>query len=64
MTPADEQQLTPGDWARYAGLLALGSLLFLVVSDGREGSFVSLLAIYLVFACLVLHVVSHRRGRP
>ncbi len=63
MTPADEQQLTPGDWARYAGLLALGSLLYLVVSDGRAGSFVSLLAIYLVLASLVLLVVNYRRDR-
>ncbi len=64
MTPAGEQRLTPGDWARYAGLLALGSLLFLVINGNRAGSFVSLLAIYLVLAWVMLLVVTYRRGRP
>ncbi|MBW3640155.1 MAG: hypothetical protein KY451_09945 [Actinobacteria bacterium] len=63
MTPAEQQRLTPGDWGRYAGLLALGSLLFLVVTGNRSGSFVSLLAIYLVLGCLVLLVVNYRRDR-
>ncbi|MGI8535712.1 MAG: hypothetical protein ACR2K2_04275 [Mycobacteriales bacterium] len=61
--PADREQLTPGDWARYAGLLALGTLVFLVVYGNRDGSFVSLLALYLVLASSGLLVFSHRGRR-
>ena len=41
-------ELTTGDWARYAGLLVLASLVFLVVYGNRDGALVSLLAVYLV----------------
>ncbi|MBC7373902.1 MAG: hypothetical protein H7323_07925 [Frankiales bacterium] len=40
-------ELTTGDWARYAGLVALASLVFLVVLGNRDGALVSLLAVYL-----------------
>ncbi|MCW2616289.1 MAG: hypothetical protein JWN08_3283 [Frankiales bacterium] len=41
-------ELSAGDWARYAGLVALASLLFLVVYGDRDGALVSLLAVYVV----------------
>jgi len=42
--------LSAGDWARYAGLLAMGSLVFLVVYGDRDGAFLSLLALYALMA--------------
>lgn len=60
---ADGNGLTAGDWARYAGLLALGTLLYLVIFGAGEGSFVSLVAAYLVLASLGLLVAQHRMDR-
>ncbi len=62
--PSDREQLTPGDWARYAGLLGLGTLVFLVVYGNREAPFLSLLASYLVLASFGLLVFSHRGRQP
>ncbi len=61
--PVDGGQLTPGDWARYAGLLGLGSLVFLIVYGERAGPFVTLLALYLALAASSLLVVTYRSGR-
>ncbi len=41
-------ELTTGDWIRYAGLVVLASLVFLVVYGNRDGALVSLLAVYVV----------------
>lgn len=62
--PSDREQLTPGDWTRYAGLLGLGTLVFLVVYGNREAPFVTLLAGYLVLGSSGLLVLSRRDGRP
>ena len=55
--------LTPGDWFRCAGLVALASLLFLAVYGNREGAFVDQLAASLVAASAVALVVRIRRDR-
>ena len=59
----DSGGLTPGDWARYAGLFGLGTLVFLVIYGTRDGALVSLLAIYLGLAAVGLLVVGYRRRR-
>lgn len=61
--PSEEDSLTAGDWARYAGLLGLGTLVFLVVYGERTGPFVTLLAFYLALAASGLLVFSLRSGR-
>jgi hypothetical protein len=61
--PAAGEQLTPGDWARCAGLLGLGSLVFLIVYGERSGPFVTLLARYLAIAASGLSAVTSRSGR-
>jgi hypothetical protein len=55
--------LSAGDWARYAGLLAMGSLVFLLVYGDRDGAFVSLLACYLLMAAAAGILVLRRTGR-
>ena len=60
---SDDDKLTAGDWARYGGLFALGTLVLLVMVGEREGGFVTLVAVYLVVACLALLVVQLRRRR-
>ena len=61
--PEDGDGLTATDWARYAGLLGLATLLFLAVFGSREGVLVSLVAAYLVLAALGLLVVQLRMDR-
>ena len=56
-----DEKLSTADWVRYGGLLALGSLVFLVVLGARPGAFLMLLAVYLLLAVAVLVVVTHRR---
>jgi hypothetical protein len=46
-----------------AGLLGLGSLVFLVVYGERSGPFVTLLALYLAIAASGLFAVAYRSGR-
>ena len=55
--------LTAGDRARYAGLLVLGSMVFLVVYGNRSGALVSLLATYLVLATAGVLVMRARPDR-
>ena len=59
----DGEGLTTTDWARYAGLLGLATLLFLAVFGSRQGAFVSLIAVYLVLAAVGLIVVQLRMDR-
>ncbi len=64
MSAAEEGEgLTTTDWARYAGLLGLATLLFLAIFGSREGAFVSLIAIYLVLAAVGLLVAQIRMDR-
>ena len=64
MSPAEDGEgLSATDWARYAGLLGLATLLFLAVFGSREGVLVSLVAVYLVLAALGLLVVQLRMDR-
>ena len=52
-----------GDWFRYAWLLALATLVLLVVFGFREGTFLILLAFYLLLGTIALLVVQLRRRR-
>ena len=54
--------LSGGDQARYAGLLAMGSLVFLVVYGNREGGLLALFTCYLVGAGVLALALRHRRG--
>ena len=56
-------ELSAGDWARYAGLLALASLVFLVVYGNRDGALISLLALYVVAGTASAVVLRLRRDR-
>ena len=56
-------ELSAGDWARYAGLGALASLVFLVVYGNRDGALVSLLALYVVVGTAAAVVLRLRRDR-
>jgi hypothetical protein len=56
-------ELSAGDWARYAGLGALASLVFLVVYGNRDGALVSLLALYVVAGTAAAVVLRLRRDR-
>ena len=52
-----------GDWFRYAWLFVLATLVLLVVLGFREGTFLILLAVYLLLATVALLVVQLRRRR-
>jgi len=56
-------QLSAGDWARYAGLVALASLVFLVVYGNRDGALISLLALYVVAGTAAAVGLRVRRDR-
>ena len=56
-------ELSTGDWARYAGLAALASLVFLVVYGNRDGALVSLLAVYVVAGAAGAVLLRLRRDR-
>lgn len=56
-------ELTGVDWARYAGLLAMASLVFLVIYDDRQRALPALLAFYAVLAGAAFLVLRVRRGR-
>ena len=58
-----EDKLTPGDWARYGGLLALATLVLLVMVGQRDGGFITLVAVYLVVGAGALLFVQLRRRR-
>ena len=58
-----DDKLTPADWARYGGLLALATLLLLVMVGAREGGIVTLVAVYLVLGCAALVLAQVRRRR-
>jgi uncharacterized membrane protein YhaH (DUF805 family) len=60
---SDDETLTARDWARYGGLFALATLVLLVILGQREGAAVTLLAVYLLLACVALLVVQVRRSR-
>ena len=54
---------TTGDWWRYGWLLVLASLVLLGLLSRFEGTFVILLAIYLVAAAAAALLVAVRRSR-
>jgi len=54
---------TPGDWWRYGWLFVLGSLVLLLLLSQLEGTFLILLAIYLVAVTAAGTVVLVRRSR-
>ncbi len=56
-------ELTGADWARYAGLLAMASLVFLVIYDDRGSALLALLVFYAVLAGVAFLVVRLRRSR-
>ena len=55
--------LTSGDWARYAGLLGLATLVLLVIVGQVDGGVPVLIAVYLLLACAALIAVQVRRRR-
>lgn len=56
-------ELTGADWARYAGLLAMASLVFLVIYDDRPRALLALLLFYGVLAGAAFLVLRVRGGR-
>lgn len=54
---------TRGDWWRYGWLFVLGSLVLLLLLSQLEGTFLILLAIYLVAVTAAGTVVLVRRSR-
>jgi Na+/H+ antiporter NhaC len=56
-----DETASRGDWFRYAWLIALASLVFLVLFGFREGVFLTLLAVYVLGAVIALLVVNWRR---
>ena len=61
--PVERESLTPGDWARYAGLFGLATLVLLVIVGQRTGGIAVLLAVYLLLATVALIVFQVRRSR-
>ena len=63
MSGEPHEALTTADWLRYAGLLGLGSLVWLVLFGERKGGVLSLFAVYLLMAAVGLLLVRIRKER-